>query len=622
MRWNLRNKFLIPTIASLILGLGLTIFISYRSAENALRKQIEVNLSNLSARTAGQLTSWVDGIQHEAITWAQFPSLLEALIADSSVTAANHTLRVVTQNFAYFESTSLVNIEGNVIASDIESNIGNINLSDRAYFHEALQGETVISQALKSKATGDPVFTVATPIYSEMSVVGAFVGAVSLDYFAREFIDPVTIGETGYMYMLDQDGIVLAHPNRESILTMNVKDYDFGIDLLAGRQGVINYNWEGSEKQVAYNRVEGPEWVIAASADMEELLVNVRNVAKATISIGLVVIILATVIIFLIARSVTNPIRHLIQELRHGSEQVSAASGQVSASSQELAKGSSEQAASMEETSTGLEEMASMTRQNAEGAKMANALARETKEASERGVSSMKQMQTAIENVEKSSDETAKIIKTIDEIAFQTNLLALNAAVEAARAGEAGQGFAVVAEEVRSLAQRAAEAAKDTSELIENSRETSKRSVGIVEEVDNALEEISSKAVKVNELVEEISAASDEQTHGIEQLNQATAQVDEVTQTMASTAEESAAASEQLNSQAEALLHAIGQLYTVVEGVRPETGSPQSPGKDIRQSKPKQPTKQKDPEDFEQAETSNGNQRKSKAEIEIPLDDF
>jgi len=493
MRWNLRNKFLVPTITLLIVGLGLTIFISYRSSDDALREALKVNLTNLSSRTGAQLSSWVEGIQHDVQNWTEYKILQETASAGTPNVEANSLLRTIIQDYEYYDNILMANANGDIIASDNNEDIGQTNVSDRSYFKQAIAGQRVTSEAIKSKLTGNPVFTVATPIGVNGSNVGVIFGVVNLEYFGAQFINSVVIGETGYMYLLSSDGLVLVHPDKSMVLTTNVREFEFGDELLSGNKGVINYKYDGEEKQASYTRISGPEWVLVAGAAMDELLVSVRNVARANLTVGLIVIALAVVVIFFIARSVAEPIRRIIQKLQQGAEQVSAASKQVSVSSQELAQGSSEQAASMEETSSSLEEMASMTRQNAEGAKQANSLARETKEASEQGVKSMEQMQQAIHEVESSSDETAKIIKTIDEIAFQTNLLALNAAVEAARAGEAGQGFAVVAEEVRSLAQRAAEAAKDTSELIENSRESTKRSVGIVEEVGAALDEKSAQ---------------------------------------------------------------------------------------------------------------------------------
>jgi methyl-accepting chemotaxis protein len=210
--------------------------------------------------------------------------------------------------------------------------------------------------------------------------------------------------------------------------------------------------------------------------------------------------------------------------------------------------------------------MSSMTRQNADNAQQANTLAGEARKAADKGTEAMTRMNSAIADIQKSSDQTAKIIKVIDEIAFQTNLLALNAAVEAARAGEAGKGFAVVAEEVRNLAMRSAEAAKNTSELIAESVKNSGNGVEIAGEVATILDEIVGGIGKTTDLVAEIAAASQEQAQGISQVNTAVTQMDKVTQQNAANAEESASASEELSSQAEQLNEMVAELTQLVGG--------------------------------------------------------
>jgi len=287
-----------------------------------------------------------------------------------------------------------------------------------------------------------------------------------------------------------------------------------------------------------------------------------------TMMIGgaLVAIILGSILAFVITRGITKPINRIIQGLTSGAEQTSSASGQVSSASQSLAQGASEQAASVEEVTSSIEEMASMTKQNATNADEAKSLAANAATGTDKGTEAMGRMSTAIEDIKKSSDETAKIIKTIDEIAFQTNLLALNAAVEAARAGEAGKGFAVVAEEVRNLAQRSAQAAKDTADMIEGSVKNADNGVAISSEVATLLDEIAESNRKVNDLVGEIAAASNEQSQGIDQINTAVGQMDQITQSNAANAEESASASEELSAQAEQLSGMVDQLQNLVGG--------------------------------------------------------
>jgi methyl-accepting chemotaxis protein len=232
----------------------------------------------------------------------------------------------------------------------------------------------------------------------------------------------------------------------------------------------------------------------------------------------------------------------------------------VSSGSQTLAQGASEQASALEEISSSLQEMTSMTQQNALNTQEANSLSDTARERTAGGVESMRRLAQAIEKIKGSSDQTAKIVKTIDEIAFQTNLLALNAAVEAARAGEAGKGFAVVAEEVRSLAMRSAEAAKNTSELIEGAVRDAQNGVTLSEEVVVALSQIEVGIGKVKDVVGEISASSEQQSQGINQINVAVEEMNSVTQAVAANSEEAASASEELSSQAEVMQGLVGQF--------------------------------------------------------------
>lgn len=280
----------------------------------------------------------------------------------------------------------------------------------------------------------------------------------------------------------------------------------------------------------------------------------------------LVTIVLAIVISYFLGRAITNPVNRIIERMNEGAEQVASASGQVSSSSQQLAEGSSEQAASIEETSSSLEEMSSMTKQNADNAGQADNLMKEANQVVGQANNSMNDLTTSMEEISKASEETSKIIKTIDEIAFQTNLLALNAAVEAARAGEAGAGFAVVADEVRNLAMRAADAAKNTADLIEGTVKKVSDGSELVTKTNEAFGQVAESSKKVGELVGEISAASREQADGIEQVNKAVVEMDKVVQQNAANAEESASASEEMSAQAAQMKGAVDELTTLVGG--------------------------------------------------------
>ena len=355
-------------------------------------------------------------------------------------------------------------------------------------------------------------------------------------------------------------------------------------DYVTRREGVYALSREGrtAEATAAYDSQMEPAYLVYSSR-IKQMVAHYEGEARAIgddirasishslrwIGIGSgAALVSAFVIGFVIVRGVNRRLDEASRTLESGANQVAAAAGQVSASSQSLAEGASEQAASLEESSASLEEMAAMTRRNADSAGQARGLAGETRASTEAGAGRMREMHAAMNELKASSDDIAKIIKTIDEIAFQTNILALNAAVEAARAGEAGAGFSVVADEVRSLAQRSAVAARETAGKIEAAIQKSHQGAAIADDVVRALDDILSKVRRMDGVIAEIAQASSEQSTGIEQVNTAIGRMDKVTQANASAAEETASAAQELNAQSLTLKEAVGGLRLLVRGGR------------------------------------------------------
>ena len=314
------------------------------------------------------------------------------------------------------------------------------------------------------------------------------------------------------------------------------------------------------DKLVEYNRTSAT--TIAEATAREAVIAKSWNWG-----VSLLAILCGSGLAFFIVRSINRVLRQTVIELNEGAGQVASAASQISSSSQSLAQGASEQAAALAETSSSGEEINSMAHKNAENSQSANVLVMHAQQEFALANASLEAMIAAMADIKESSDKVAKIIKVIDEIAFQTNILALNAAVEAARAGEAGMGFAVVADEVRNLAQRCAQAARDTAALIEESIAKSNDGQVKVDHVASSIRTIIEESVKIKTLVDEVTVGSQQQTHGIEQIAKALTQMEQVTQQSAANAEESAAAAEELTAQASTLMQVAHQLSIMVGGM-------------------------------------------------------
>ncbi len=410
--------------------------------------------------------------------------------------------------------------------------------------------------------------------------------------------DPVRFYEdkSGYFFSYTTEGVRVNVPTNKSQNGQNLIDLKdqkgnpFIRELIKAAEqggGFVEYYFEkpgkGIQPKLSYVKmIPGTSILIGTGvyidnvAQETELLNEKLDKAKKPFTIGQTVlygVVAAVTLVFsvLISRDTTRRISSAVTALRQSSESIHNASQQVATASQSLAQSCSEQAAVQEESSAGLAEVSSMTKQNSEHSQQASDLAKEAEQAVSEGSQAISRMNQAIQKIRQSSEETSKIIKVIDEIAFQTNLLALNAAVEAARAGEAGKGFAVVAEEVRNLAMRSAEAAKNTSSLIEQAVNNAGQGVVCIEDVNTSLGTITAAIGKTNQIIAEIAGASQEQASKLQQITASASEIDKTTQQNAAIAEESASAANELQSM-------VQDLNSVVYHLLQLAGSGQAAG--------------------------------------------
>lgn len=621
---SLTRKLILYCSILLLVVCGCIGVFGYISSSNAVMEEVNTSLEHLAVQGANTVEKAI-----EAQT-----AVLERFAINDKIKNPNISVNdKIAELLEEVERVGhvrmgIADINGSLTNSDGEVS----DIKDRQYFKDAVAGNVAVSDPIISKVDSSVLFPIAVPIKNHGTIIGVLVAFKDGNDLSK-ITDEIVFGETGRSFIIRADGTTIAHTDRELVLNMdntieNAKNNSELVDLaeihkkmIDGQRGYGTYSYKGEVKHMGYAPVEGTDWSLGVAALDSEVKDGVNELRMQVIAISIISLLAGAIVFFIIASKIVNPLKKLVKaadgiaegdlniavdvktkdelgrladafrkmadnlngtitSINDASEQVSSAARQVSDSSMALSQGATEQASSIEELTASLEEISSQTKLNADKANEANSLSVEAKSNAINGNARMNEMLRAMEEINEASSNISKIIKVIDDIAFQTNILALNAAVEAARAGQHGKGFAVVAEEVRNLAARSANAARETTDMIEGSIKKSEGGTKIANATADALSSIVEDVTKVADLVNDITIASNEQALGIEQINQGIMQVSQVVQTNSATSEEAAAASEELASQAELLKNEVSSFrlkktyrassYKRIEDVNPD----------------------------------------------------
>ena len=573
MKLSIKYKFLIPILVLLILGLGALATISYTKSKTALQTVIYGQMQQTADSTTKIMMSWANDRNLDVKTWSQdtaySKSLKDSFVGKAARKSASEKLVGLIKEYSYYEAINLADSSGNLIASSDSALVGKVNVGDRDYFKAAMKGDTTISKIVKSKATGRPVMIFATPVKEKDAIPGILLAVVSLDAFSQQFISPIKVGEEGYAYLMDEKGMVLAHPDKSKIYKFDVSKFDFGKQMLAQKKGMIEYSFEGMNKIVIYHTFEQFGCTLAVTASRGELLAPVASMGKVNAIVAVVVLLVGVFLTWVITASVLNPmnkvvdglkdaaegegdltkrlevktndevgslarwfnvfvekLQGIIKDIAGNSEKLNRSSGELLAISEEMSKGadkmsakSSTVATAAEEMSSNMSSVAAAAEQSSTNISMVSAAAEEmtatineiaqntekTRVSSNQAVDRTKEASKNIDSLSKSAQEIGRVVETINDISEQTNLLALNATIEAARAGEAGKGFAVVAGEIKDLARQTAEATQEIKKKIESIQSSTLQTV-------SEIEEIAVEINNVNEMIDTVAAAVEEQS--------------------------------------------------------------------------------------------------------------
>jgi methyl-accepting chemotaxis protein len=315
MKLKLRAQILLPTLIAVVIGMSIATLVSYRTSKNALQSSIKEQMQQLTAGLSKQIDNWIADLSSDIQTLSMRKDIRSSLVKTDKTasTEANRILREVAAEYGLYEFLAVVGRNGIVVAASDESLVGELNIADRNYFHSSLDGQPTISEAIKSKVSGEPAFVIATPIETGGKVQGVCIGVVNLTFFAKEFIKPVKIGNKGYAYLVDGKGRFLSHPDASMILERSLNEFDWGREILEEKQGFKEYLWKGKDKIVAFEPVVNTGWIIAAGAELDDIFASVTSIRNISLLVAALTLLAVGGVIFFIARRIVAAIQSGVQ---------------------------------------------------------------------------------------------------------------------------------------------------------------------------------------------------------------------------------------------------------------------------------------------------------------------
>ena len=324
LQMDIRQKFLIPTILVILIGVGMLSFISYSKSKTALNEAVLDNIQQLTGSTALMLQTWIKDRTLDLNNWRAEENYAKAVkdnfIGKAARVTANEKMTRLKADYGYYEDISLADQNGLIIASSAEQIIGKINVADRSYFKAAMAGNTFVSQVAKSRNTGNAVFFIAAPVMEKSQVTGVLAGVVNIDSFSKKFIDPIKVGKTGTAILFDQTGMILAHPDKTNIMKLNINDFEFGKKMIAQKNGILEYIDDGVAKLSCFKTLEEVGWTIAVDAPQDEVFAGAKSLSRINLLVSIVVVVAAAFVVYLLTSSVVKPLNRVVAGLKDAAQ--------------------------------------------------------------------------------------------------------------------------------------------------------------------------------------------------------------------------------------------------------------------------------------------------------------